>query len=105
MRKNAMIVYLLIGIFCVLLVYCIWNSYFKKENMTSVSDTKIVASPKVSQISQTSQPVSIQDELIEGPSSESELIQDVVQDAYTAGFGVGPGLYGSGRHTSEFVGN
>lgn len=29
------------------------------------------------------------------------VVDDNSQDYYTVGFGMGPGLYGSGRHTSE----
>ncbi len=35
-----------------------------------------------------------------------EMIQNEIdEEAFNQGFGMGPGVYGSGRHTSEMVGN
>jgi len=43
-----------------------------------------------------------------GGSSQSddiEIIEPSDEPAFEIGFGMGPGLYGSGRHTSEMIGN
>lgn len=36
---------------------------------------------------------------------EIEIIEPADEPAFELGFGMGPGLYGSGRQTSEMIGN
>jgi len=38
-------------------------------------------------------------------SDEIEIIEPADEPAFELGFGMGPGLYGSGRQTSEMIGN
>lgn len=39
------------------------------------------------------------------PDDDIEIIEAAEEPAFQVGFGMGPGIYGSGRHTSEMIGN
>jgi hypothetical protein len=38
-------------------------------------------------------------------TQDFQLLEPPSDESFAEGFGMGPGLYGSGRHTSEMIGN
>jgi len=62
-----------------------------KEGMTQPEEIEYVPQPDVNSQG--------------APEDDMEIIEAAEEPAHQIGFGMGPGLYGSGRHTSEMVGN
>lgn len=90
MAKNNVVLLVVLVCFLVLFgVYCAWDSPKKKNEQYSIDDS----------ISQDEN----NEKMING--DDYELLGEEDFETFETGFGMGPGLYGSGRHTSEMIGN
>lgn len=112
-RKNNNMLILVVFIILVVAfgVYCAWNKSFdgykneddhnKREKLNRESNQSARSSlPPPSQAVVEMVPRS------DGaPEDDIEIISQSDDPAFQLGFGMGPGLYGSGRHTSEMIGN
>lgn len=92
-NKN-MILFFVIGILIAVGVYCVF--YRKPEKFESkggdvTNDAELIPPPDG-------------EEVVESESGNFHLLEsaDDVEAAFETGFGSGPGVYGSGRHTSEY---
>ena len=99
MKNNNTLVFLvLLGLLVALGVYCAWGKKHDSNKNESYSNAKSVSSESSkSDIEYLPNPDTGDDgfELL-GVAPE--------EPAFQLGFGMGPGLYGSGRHTSEMFG-
>lgn len=93
-NNNNLIFVVVIGIIIALGFYYLWS-----KNSKSSSAENFKSSPNTPEI-----------EFLE--KGDNDLIDDFQligvadeEPAFQIGFGMGPGLYGSGRHTSEMIGN
>ena len=98
--NNTLLLFVVVGLLVIFGIYCIWEkkpnlndsekySHSKRfrENRTSKSDIEFIAQS---------------DEVVD----DFQLLDVTGENpAFQIGFGMGPGLYGSGRHTSEMIGN
>lgn len=83
------ILYVLLGVLFVMCMICMLNKReYKAEKYTSPVE-----------IEKKSNDI----EFLENPqqSSYDLLGNEYAQEAFNLGFGMGPGIYGSGRHTAE----
>jgi hypothetical protein len=86
-EKDNSVLYIFLGILFIVCVICIIQKRDDKGNEMYTSPYK-----------------SSDIEFLETPKSESSydlLGNEYSQDAFNLGFGMGPGLYGSGRQTAE----
>ena len=94
MKVN--IVYVVLAGIILLAAYCIWS-----PSTDGFSVRKNRKSPRASP------QVDSSFELVGNSDDDQFQLLGVADEepAFQIGFGMGPGLYGSGRHTSEMVGN
>ncbi len=87
-RSNT---WILIALVALLVIFGVYTICGKKENLVANvdenSDIEYVGDIDV------------------GDDGDIEIIEADEQPAFEIGFGMGPGLYGSGRATSEMIGN
>jgi hypothetical protein len=96
-RRNNNIIIILIIVLVFGFACFMWSNQYKQKNNESYAQPKTVresnVTPDIEYIPQSDE-------------EDTQMIQQADQDpAFEIGFGMGPGLYGSGRHTSEMVGN
>jgi hypothetical protein len=89
MARNNTTLYLIVGILAIVVIYFVWVHTSKKSESYRHDAHEEVGDSDY-------QPV-------EDIDDDFEKVAD--EEAFNIGFGTGPGLYGSGRHTSEMVGN
>ena len=106
MRKNDnLLLFVVLGLLLIFGICCVWN---KKCESDDDNLEKFMNDGK--KVKKSQGPPDI--EFI-GGSGHQEIEVDAFEligvaseePAHNIGFGMGPGLYGSGRHTSEMVGN
>ena len=91
--NKTVILVVLVGFLVVLGIYFVLNSKKYKK-----SKDKKKNEPSMELV----QPA---DEIDDDSAEYVLQPDDNGDDSFETGFGMGPGLYGSGRHTSEMVGN
>ena len=101
-NNNTLLLFVVVGLLIIFGVYCVWE---RKPNL-KYNDSESYSHSKKLRESRASKPD------IEFIAQSDETVDDFqllgVADenpAFQIGFGMGPGLYGSGRHSSEMVGN
>ena len=113
-KNNNLVLFVVLGLLLIFAIYCIAN----KDGSSEVGSSKVGFShqrksnkskskqniPEIEYIGGSGSNYSFENESIENDAFE---LLDVASDypALQLQMGVGPGLYGSGRHTSEMVGN
>lgn len=108
-NNNTPLLFVLVAIMIMFVVYCAWGGKlsFQGKGDSKKDNESYANSKKLRGASQSD---------IEFIAQADAGNQDAVDDfqllgvadeepAFQIGFGMGPGLYGSGRHTSEMVGN
>ena len=100
-NNNTMLLIVVLLLLVGLGLYCTWNrTHDNKKKNESYSHSSKLRNEKsdIEFIEQSDQHADIGDDFqLIGVAGE--------EPAHQIGFGMGPGLYGSGRHTSEMVGN
>jgi|688.fasta_scaffold05356_12 hypothetical protein len=89
-KKDNSVLYIFLGVLFIVCVICIIQ---KRENKSNEQYTAPpYKSSDIEFLETTSKPV----------ESAYELLgNEYAQESFDVGFGMGPGLYGSGRHTVE----
>ena len=96
-------------------VYCAWNKSFdgyendendgKDDSQHEKLNRESIQSKRRSLPSPSQAVVEMVPRSDGAPEDDIEIISQSDDPAFQLGFGMGPGLYGSGRHTSEMIGN
>lgn len=87
-RSNT---WILIALVALLVIFGVYTICGKKENLVANVDEN--------------SDIEYVGDVDAGDDGDIELIEADEQPAFEIGFGMGPGLYGSGRATSEMIGN
>ena len=86
--NNRWILIVLIALLVLFGVYTVWGSQKSNSHEHKKEEIEYLPAPA---------PAEAEDDI--------EIIEASEDPAFQVGFGMGPGLYGSGRHTSEMIGN
>jgi len=101
--NSTWILVILVVLLVVFGVYTVWGKGSTEELGTPHEEIKadmdVVAQPD-----SVSHPMAHPMAHAAGPE-DIEIIEAADEPAFQVGFGMGPGLYGSGRATSEMIGN
>ena len=112
MKKNNILIIILIVLLIIFGIYCIFSDKNKKSESYVQANSEFDGDD-FELVNQSSSGMS-NDEDVQfidnnDNSGDDEDIQYIGKpspsDSFEIGFGMGPGLYGSGRHTSNMVGN
>nr|QBK86543.1 MAG: hypothetical protein LCMAC102_03380 [Marseillevirus LCMAC102] len=89
-RNNNTLLLVIVGMLVLFAVYCAWNKKYDSSKKDSFA-----------------RPQAVDLEFIQQSDENEDEFQLLNQsdESFQIGFGMGPGLYGSGRHTSEMIGN
>jgi len=99
-NNNNLIFLVLLGLLVALGVYCAWGKRHSSDESESYANANSLRNEHSSQ--SDIEYLQKADE----PEDGFELLGVAPEEpAYEIGFGMGPGLLGSGRHTSEMIGN
>jgi len=100
-RKNNTFLYVIVGILALVAIYFVWQqtSKTKKKSAESYTPSGNIKEHDMELVQQadSSEP--------DRPHDDFQLLDEPDPAAFEIGFGMGPGIYGSGRHTSEMIGN
>lgn len=103
-RNSNWLLIILVALVVGIGAYMVWgNSHSHQEHL---GDIEYLPQPDSDGIPASYIPDNALKALNSSQSDDNiEIIEASDQPAFEVGFGMGPGLYGSGRHTSEMVGN
>jgi len=119
MKKNNILIIILIVLLIIFGIYCIFSdknkkseSYVQANSNSDGDDFELVNQADENVLNDGDvQFIDNNDDSQDGSQdgSQDDGIQYIGKpppsDSFEIGFGMGPGLYGSGRHTSNMVGN
>lgn len=96
--NNKWIIIVLVALVLLFGISMVWGH--STENMAiENSDMEAIAPPDEPPMPQAPP------QIMQSGQSDIEIVEPSDDPAFQIGFGMGPGLYGSGRHTSSMVGN
>lgn len=103
-RNKQTLLYIIIGLLVIFALYSVYGKN-KKEDSEKYTSTKKVREDESGEEMELL-PTNDGTQKHEDPEDDFQLLGVAPeQPSHNIGFGMGPGLYGSGRHTSEMVGN
>jgi len=94
MAQDGCLIIVFVVVLLLIGVYCVWRSS-TSEKSDAVPSAGANASASTEEYA----------EYLDGSDGQDEEAFQLIDDPDTIGFGVGPGLFGSGRHWTEGLGN
>lgn len=98
-KNNTTLLFVVLGLLVIFGIYCAWDKKYDPEESESYINTRNVRD--------SNQDIELLQQADHEPVVDSFELLGVADEepAHQIGFGMGPGVYGSGRHTSEMIGN
>ena len=106
-NNNTLLLFVVVAVLVIFGVYCAWGGKFDSQGKKDSGSESYANSKKLRGSSQSDIEFLVQADVARQDAVDDFQLLGVADEepAFQIGFGMGPGLYGSGRHTSEMVGN